>query len=54
MLTVPLMLMIVFSVEKGGKAETGDTDTSADAASADSSDTGGGEYITQSHFLLRR
>ena len=43
MLTVPLMLMIVFSVEKGGEAETGDTDTSTDAAGAESSDAGGGE-----------
>ena len=37
------MLMLVFSVEQGGEAETGETDTSADAAGADSSDAGGGE-----------
>ena len=37
------MLMLVFSVETGGAAETGGTDTSTDAAGAESSDAGGGE-----------
>ena len=37
------MLMLVFSVEQGGEAETGGTDTSADAAGAESSDAGEAE-----------
>ena len=37
------MLMLVFAVEQGGEAESGGTDTSADAASAESSDAGGTE-----------
>ena len=37
------MLMLVFAVEQGGEAESGGTDTSTDAAGAESSDAGGGD-----------
>jgi hypothetical protein len=37
------MLMLVFSVEQGGEVKTGGTDTSADAAGAESSDAGEAE-----------